>query len=122
MIEFQEDIALDSREQRERIALLKSTPFEKFGIHSHYFNTLGQPRHGISIEKAKEIYSQFSKIVSVSKRPALNGFKYAFIYKLNNRSSYCLIFLLDEKPMKLLNAYYYGKNVEKRLFKKYQYI
>ena len=50
---------------------------------------------------------------------AKKGFKYCFVYKINKKTSFYLVFLLDEKPMKLLNAYSTGQNIERRLFKKY---
>lgn len=115
-----EDIALDSREKKEAIAILKRTKFEDFKIHYHYYNKFGHPRHGISLDKFKEIYPQFDKIISVSKRPStFGGDKYCFIYRIQKKNAYYLIFLLDEKPMQIFDAYFYKGDIEKRLMKKY---
>lgn len=116
---MEKDITLSKEEKEEKIRWLKSIPFDSFKVHQHYFNKFGRPRHGITLAQAKKIYNQFSKIIEVFKRPAVNGFKYCFVYKLNKKSSYYLIFLLDEEPLKLFNAYSTGKNIENRLLKKF---
>lgn len=116
---MEEDIPFDYEERKKKVNWLKGIPFEHFNVHPYYFNRFGKPKHGVSLEQAKNIYSQFDKIIEVFKRPARNGFKYCFVYKMNKKSSYYLIFLLDEKPMKLLNAYSAGKNIENRLLKKF---
>jgi hypothetical protein len=116
---MEEDIPLNLEERKKKVNWLKGIPFDHFKIHHYYFNKFGKPRHGVSVEKAKQIYNQFDKIIDVFKRPAVNGFKYCFVYKTSKKSSYYLIFLLDEKPMKLLNAYFSGKNIEQRLLRKF---
>lgn len=119
---MEEDISLDNNERKNKINWLRDIPFENFVVHNHYFNKFGKPRHGVSLEQAKKIYLQFDKIIEVFKRPALHGFKYCFVYKLNKKSSYYLIFLLDEKPMKLFNAYFSGKNIDNRLLRKFGFM
>ncbi len=116
---MEEDILVGEQEKKKIIALLRRTPFENFEIHPHYYNIHGLPRHGVDIAKAKSIYSCFDKITAVQKRPAKSGFKYGIIYRLSKRNSYYLLFFLDEKPMKLFNAYFSGESVEKRLLRKY---
>ena len=114
-----EDTLLSETEKMKVIDLLRQTRFEEFEIHPHYYDTHGLPRHGVLIDKAKVVYGQFDKIVAISKRRSLHGFKYCVVYKISNKISYYLLFFLDEKPMKLFNAYPTGKNIEKRLLKKY---
>lgn len=115
-----EDIPLEGQEKEEAINILKRTKFEDLKVHYHYYNKFKQPRHGISLDKFKEIYSQFNKIISVSKRPSeFGGDKYCFIYKIQKKNAYYLIFLLDEKPMQIFDAYCYKGDIEKRLMKKY---
>lgn len=114
-----QDDFLNYEERKKMVNWLKGIPFDKFEIHPHYFNRFGKPRHGVTIEQVKKIYYQFEKIIDIFKRPARYGFKYCFVYKINKKSNYYLIFLLDEKPMKLFNAYYAGKNIENRLLSKF---
>ena len=114
-----EDALLSETEKMKVIDLLRQTRFGEFEIHPHYNNAHGLPRHGVSLDKAKAVYEQFDKIVAISKRRSLHGFKYCVAYKTSNKLSYYLLFFLDETPMKLFNAYPTGKNIEKRLLKKY---
>ncbi len=117
--QFDEDTPLGSEEKREKIALLKATPFEKIKVHNHFYNKFGKPRHGVTLEKAKEIYVQFDKIIDVTKRPGLQSIKYNFLYRINKNFSYSLLFFFDEKPIQLFNAISRGKSIEKRLLRKY---
>ena len=114
-----EDIPLSYEERKEKISLLRGTKFESLIIDSHNQNKFGKPRHGLTPDKIKEIYNQFDKIKDVFKRPFNSGFRYCFLYRLNKNQSYYLIIMLDERPMVLFNAYPVGKNIDKRLFKKY---
>ena len=113
-----DDIILDGKEKQKIIDLLKSTPFSKLEIHPHYFNKLKQPRHGISLTKAEEIYNQFGKIQLIFKREGINSYKYAVVCRFNKKLAYYLLFFLDENPKKLFNAYA-GNNAEERLWKKF---
>ncbi len=113
------DIPLDAQEKKRIIGLIKGIKFETLEIHPHYFNKFNQPRHGVNLDKAKEIFYQFDKIINVFKRKGELGFKYCFVYRLNKKSSYFLILLLDENPRKLFNAFWAGPEIEKRLMKKY---
>ena len=115
----EEDILLDNNTRNKIINILKNTSFENINIHGHYFNKFGKPRHNISLEKVKEIYYQFDKIIAVTKRKSLLGFKYCFTYRMSENTSYKLMFFLDEKPIQLFNALSFGKNAEKRLIKKF---
>jgi hypothetical protein len=71
------------------------------------------------LEQSKKIFEQFDKIISVSKRRKPLGFTYTFVYKLGKKQSYYLVFLLDEDPPKIFDAFFYGKPVEKRLYRKF---
>ncbi len=114
-----EDVLLDKKERDKITDILRSTKFEDFEIHTHFYNNHGLPRHGVDLNKVKEIYYQFDKIIAIQRRSGNNRFKYCVIYKFSKGTSYYLLFFLDEKPRKLFNAYHSGKNVEKRLIRKY---
>lgn len=112
-------ILLNEVERKEVIEKLRKTKFEEFKIiEKHYFRD-HKPRHGVSLEKAKEIYYQFSKIIEISRKNSPRGYKYTIIYQFNKKSSYSLCFFLDEDPMKLFNAIHHGKNLDKRVMKRY---
>jgi len=113
-----EDIRVSPQEKEIIINKLKSKKFEEFKIHRHYFDR-DKPRHGISLEQAKNIFEQFDKIISVSKRRKPLGYTYTFIYKIGKKQSYFLLFLLDKEPYEIFDAYFYGKTIEKRLFNKF---
>lgn len=66
----------------------------------------------------KEVYPQFDKIIGIFKRPAKNGFKYSFRYKLEETRSLVLCFYLDETPPKFFNAYFDYTKQDKKLRKK----
>ena len=116
---MEQDILVNPQEKELLINKLKSVKFEEFEVHSHFYNKQGRPRHGIGLGQAKKIFEKFDKIISVSKRRKPDWFTYSFIYKINSRTSYYLIFILDEKPIKIFDVYCCGKNIEKRLYKKY---
>ncbi len=116
---MEKDVILNYQERKRLISLLKGIPFEHFKISDYLKGKNGKRRHGMTDNKLKEIYSQFNKIIDVTKRPSRNGDKYCFLYKINKKQSYYLIFILDKKPKELFNAYYYPGNIEKRIFKKY---
>jgi hypothetical protein len=88
-------------------------------LKEHYFNREGRPRHGISLEKAKEVYYQFGKIVEMTKINSPRGDKYTVTYRFNKNSSYSLCFFLDERPIKLFNVIYLGRNIDKRVMRRY---
>ncbi|MFH1425186.1 MAG: hypothetical protein ABIG28_00440 [archaeon] len=113
------DVELTGNKKKEVINLLKRTKFENFKVDKHYFNKFGLPRHGINLEKAKEVYNQFGKIFCIFTRLGLPGMKYSVVYRINKKSSYYLIFLLDEKPKRFFNAIPTGQYIEKRIFKKF---
>ncbi|MBS3075970.1 hypothetical protein J4429_05965 [Candidatus Pacearchaeota archaeon] len=117
MVTNEIDIPLDENEKKEKIEFLKKRKFEDFKIHDS-FNWHSYPKHGIEIEKVKEIYYQFDKIVEVFKRTAKNGFKYTFIYKLKEYESMKLCFYLDDKPPKFFNVIPDYTNVEKKMKRK----
>jgi hypothetical protein len=116
-----EDIRISPEEKEILINKLKSRKFEEFKVHRHYYDDRdkSKPRHGITLDHSKNIFEQFDKILEVYKRRKLIGFTYTFIYKLGKKQSYYLIFLLDKDPYELFDAYFFGKTIEKRLFKKF---
>lgn len=114
-----EDIPLSHEERKEKIGLIRGIKFESLKIDDHNLNKYGKPRHGLTTEKIKEIYNQFDKIKDVFKRPSKEGFRYCFLYKLNKNQNYYIVIMLDERPVRLFNAYPSGRNIEKRLFRKY---
>lgn len=113
-----EDILINPQEKEILINKLKSKKFEDFKVHRHYYYE-DKPRHGITLDQFKKIFEQFENIISVYKRRKPIGFTYTFIYKIGKKKSYYLLFLLDSEPYEIFDAYFYGKNIEKRLFKKY---
>ena len=114
------DIKLTGKKREDAISILKRTPFEKLRIDKHYFKKDRKtPRHGINLDGIKKIYIQFDKIILVSYRNSRVGRKYAFIYKINNKNSYYLLFFLDRKIPCLFNAYLSDINIEYRLLKKF---
>jgi hypothetical protein len=115
-----EDIHLDPAEEKRLISMLRGIPFENFKISDYLQQEKnGKWKHNMDYEKLKSIYSQFSKIVAVTKRPSKGGDKYCFIYKMSKKLSYYLIFKLDNKPKELFNAYGFNGNIEKRFMRKY---
>ena len=111
------DVPLSKEEEKEKIDLLKNTKFSEFKIHP-YYNRNSYIKHAVDLEIIKEIYSQFDKIISVFKRPARNGFKYSFRYRLEETKSLVLCFYLDEIPPKFFNAYFDYTKQDKKLKKK----
>ena len=59
-----------------------------------------------------------SRISKFLTRPAKNGFKYSFRYKLEETKSLVLCFYLDEIPPKFFNAYFDYTKQDKKLRKK----
>ena len=113
------DIPLSVQEQKRIVGILKGIKFEDLEIHPHYFNKYGQPRHGISLDKAKEIYNQFNKINGIIKRKKGQYLTHAIIYDLSKKGRYFLIFALEPKPKLLLSAYRHSRNSERRLLRRY---
>ncbi|MBU2562199.1 MAG: hypothetical protein KKF68_00885 [Nanoarchaeota archaeon] len=113
------NILLDFKERKRLISMMRGIKFKDIEIDSHFYNQWGKPRHGLNLIQVEKIYTQFNKIIDVFKRKDNVGFKHTFIYKLNKKKSYKLVFRLDRKPKLLLTAFYFGGNVEKRLMKGY---
>jgi hypothetical protein len=113
------DIPLTKEEEKEKIDFLKNKKFNDFKIHP-YYNRDSYVKHAVEIETIKEVYPQFDKIIGVFKRPAKNGFKYSFRYKLEETKSLVLCFYLDENPPKFFNAYFDYTRQDKKLRKKVQ--
>ncbi|MFH1210992.1 MAG: hypothetical protein V1645_03675 [archaeon] len=111
------DIFLDYTGLKRLVGVLKGVRFEDFEVHPHYFKD-GNPRHGISLGKTKEVYCQFDKIIAVFMRPGLVSPKYSFIYRISKKESYILVFFLDEKPRKFFNIIPKGAYIDSRLFRK----
>lgn len=114
------DVELKGERKNKAVEILKRIPFDELIIGKHYYKkeTL-IPRHGISIEKAKEIYNQPEKIIFISYRNSKAGKKYAIIYKISEKESYYLLFFLDKNPPHLFNAYMSEADIENRLLKKF---
>jgi len=111
------DIPLSEEEEKEKIEFLKTKKFDDFKVHP-YYNRDSYIKHAVEIGTIKEIYPQFDKIISVFKRPAKNGFKYSFRYKLEETKSLVLCFYLDETPPKFFNAYFDYTRQDEKLRKK----
>ena len=113
------DIPLSKEEGKEKIDFLKSRKFSDFKIHP-YYNRDSYIKHAVELEIIKDTYSKFDKIIGIFKRPAKHGFKYSFIYQLEESKSLVLCFYLDESPPKFFNAYFDYTNYDKKLKKKVQ--
>ena len=113
-------ILLNEVETEKILSILKRTKFEEFKVHKHFYKN-GKPRHGVSLGKAKEIYSQFNKIkeMSISNHSGEKGYKYTITYQMNKKSSYSLCLFLDSEPKEIFNAIHYGQNIDKRVMKRY---
>ena len=111
------DIPLSKEEEKDKIEFLKKRKFRDFIIHP-YYNQGSYIKHAVDIDTIKEVYLQFDKIIKVFKRPAKKGFKYSFIYQLEETKSLVLCFYLDEIPPKFFNAYFDYTQQDKKLRKK----
>ncbi len=111
------DIVLTKDEEKDKIEFLKRRKFSDFKIHP-YYDRDSYIKHAVELETIKEIYPQFDKIIGVFKRPAKNGFKYSFRYKLEETKVLVLCFYLDETPPKFFNAYFDYTRQDKKLKKK----
>jgi len=116
---MEQNIPLNHNERKTIIGMLKGIKFKNIKIDPHFYNKWGNPRHGLNLEQVEKIYYQFTKIIDVFKRKDQKGFKHTFIYKLNKKKSYKLVFRLERKPKLLLTAFYFGGNIGKRLMKGY---
>lgn len=113
------DIPLSKEEEKEKIEFLRNKKFADFKIHP-YYNRDSYIKHAVELETIKEVYPQFDKIICVFKRPAKQGYKYSFIYQLEEAKSLVLCFYLDEQPPKFFNAYFNYTKQDKKLRKKVQ--
>ncbi len=111
------DIPLTKEEEKEKIEFLKKRKFSEFKIHPYYYRD-SYIKHAVELDTIKEIYPQFDKIIGIFKRPAKNGFKYSFIYNLEETKSLVLCFYLDEMHPKFFNAYFDYTKQDKKLRKK----
>ncbi len=111
------DIPLTNEEKNDKIDFLKKNTFDNFTIHP-YYNRNSYIKHAVDLDEIKNIYPQFDKIVDVFKRPAIKGYKYSFIYKLEETKSLVLCFYMDEHPPKFFNAYFDYTRQEKKLKKR----
>ncbi|MEK6832423.1 MAG: hypothetical protein AABY32_00105 [Nanoarchaeota archaeon] len=117
MVTDEIDIPLTKEEEKEKIEFLKERKFSDFKIHS-YYDRDSYIKHAIELDTIKEVYPQFDKIIGVFKRPAKNGFKYSFRYKLEEIKHLILCFYLDETPPKFFNAYFDYTRQDEKLRKK----
>lgn len=111
------DIPLTKEEERTKIDFLKNKNFNDFEIHP-YYDRNSYIKHGVELAEIRKIYPLFEKIIKVFKRPAIKGYKYSFIYKLEETKSLILCFYLDEHPPKFFNAYFDYTKQERKLKKK----
>ena len=116
---YNEDYFLNTSEKKEVIRKLRNINFDSLKINKHYCNKFGLPRHGVSTEEAKNNFVNFHNIINIFTRKGVGGLRYSIVYKINNKKGLYLILLLDEKPVQLFDAYFYGGNIERRLRKKY---
>jgi len=58
-------ILLNEVEREKVLDMLKSAKFEEFEVIKEHYFLNGKPSHGVSLEKAKEIYYQFGKIIEI---------------------------------------------------------
>jgi uncharacterized DUF497 family protein len=114
-----QDYYLTNSEKLELIKTLKKLKFDNFKISRHFFNKFNLPRHGVSLEEAKNIFYKFEEISDIFTRDRFGGRRYSIIYKMNSKKNYYLILLLDENPIQLFDAYVYRGDIKKRLFKKF---
>lgn len=110
------DIPLNRDEQEEKISLLKKHDFGDFEIHPYR----GFEKHKVTLKEIRSTYYKFDKIIQVFKRPAKQGYKYSFRYRLERQKTLILCFFLDEHPPKFFNAYYDYAKQERKLRKKMQ--
>jgi len=113
-----EDYLLNWKEKKEVISQLKSLNFDSLRINTHFYNKWGHPRHGVTIEKARDVFLKFDKIEQIFTRQGFGGKRYSVVYRLNKRKGYYLIFLLDNKPKELFDAFFFSGDVQKRLVRK----
>ena len=114
------NILIDKKEQKRLISMLKGIKFDSFEIDDiNHFYRKGKPRHGLDLDTIKRIYYQFGSIIDVFKRKDKKGFKYTFVYKINNKKTYKLVFRLDQRPKAIVTAYYWGTNIGKKLLRSY---
>src|SRR3989344_7723211 len=111
------DIPLSKEEEREKIDFLKTKRFEDFMIHRYYYMD-SYIKHAVELDKIKEVYPQFDKIIKVFKRPSKKGFKYSFIYNLEETKSLILCFYLDDIPQKFFIDYFDYTKQERKIKKK----
>ena len=64
-------------------------------------------------------YRLREKIIDVVERKTGSRNSHTFIYKLTNKQTYKLVFILNKKPKIMITAFYVGGNVEKILMKSY---
>jgi|SRR3989344_2771433 len=117
MVEEEIDIPLKEEEKKEKIEFLKKHKFTDFKIHP-YYDRDSYIKHGVELKEIKEVYPQFDKIIGAFKRPANYGYKYSFIYQLEETKSLILCFYLDEQPPKFFNAFYDYTKQDKKLKEK----
>ena len=113
------DIPLDDNEKKQKIEFLKKRKFSDFRIHN-YYNKGSYIKHGVELKEIQETYPKFDKIINVFKRPAKVGYKYSFVYKIEETKYLYLCFYLDENPPKFFNAFYNYTKQEKHLKKMVQ--
>ena len=112
MIHKEFDIRLEEEEEKEKVGFLMKRKFNSFKIHNYFKKSF---KHGITLEEVNEIYTQFDKIVCVTKREGIKNNLYCFIYDLGPTKSLYLIFILDEDPPQFFNAYYNHTSQHKKI-------
>ena len=117
----EQDIPL-SREDWQKIKeIFKNTKFEDFEMHPHYWyqGITGIPRHGVELNKVKEIFNKTGLIRRGFKRKSTRGFSYTLFYKEGNNAFTKICYFFDEKPMKIFNAFQINRNLERAVLRRY---
>ena len=121
MRNYENNILLTKKDLEKIRRILKNKKFEEFEIHPYYYRNkfIGkQPRHGISIQELKRIYSKPESIVRGFKRKMMRGFGYTLIYKISTNMFMKICYLFDES-LRIFNAILIKTNLEKSVSKRY---
>ena len=122
---FEENIQLTEDDIKRIKNIINNTKFDQFEIHGYYYRNkftgvIGNtPRHDIAISELKKIYEKIDCIKRGFKRKGNTGYKYTLCYDESKNVYVKIIYLFDEKPMKIVNAMRIYRNLEKAILKKY---
>lgn len=122
MKEVEKDIPL-TKEDIEKIKnILKTMKFYDFKINRHYWieGIKDWPRHGVELEKIKNIFNKTELITMAFKRNSEKGFCYTLHYKLTEFSYIKICYFFDKEPIEIFNAILIDRNLDKAVLEKYQ--